>query len=248
MIKFFRHIRKDLLEKNKTGKYLKYAIGEIILVVIGILIALQINNANENRKNSNKELEYLTNIKEEIKQDSLNLGYGWFRNYSKKINSLKRTKDYILGTYIPKDTIQFINDAGYGGIYSRASFNGTSKIYKELLNTGNLSLISNIDIKNQIIEYYERQEFTINYANNIRTEYATYANSFKPFNPKSRDFINKLEIPRILAMIKTEECHSLLNQELAFAFAINSHLERAKSRSYNLHYNIEEFLKNKYSN
>ena len=50
MIKFFRKIRYDLMEKNKTGKYLKYAIGEIILVVIGILIALQINNWNEDRK------------------------------------------------------------------------------------------------------------------------------------------------------------------------------------------------------
>jgi len=43
MIKFFRHIRKNLLMENKTGKYLKYAIGEILLVVIGILIAVQIN-------------------------------------------------------------------------------------------------------------------------------------------------------------------------------------------------------------
>ena len=44
MLKFYRKIRYDLIEKNKTGKYLKYAIGEIILVVIGILIALSINN------------------------------------------------------------------------------------------------------------------------------------------------------------------------------------------------------------
>ena len=50
MIKFFRKIRYHLMEKNKTGKYLKYAIGEIVLVVIGILIALQINNWNEHRK------------------------------------------------------------------------------------------------------------------------------------------------------------------------------------------------------
>ena len=50
MIKFFRHIRKSLLEENKMGKYFKYAIGEIILVVIGILIALQINNWNEGIK------------------------------------------------------------------------------------------------------------------------------------------------------------------------------------------------------
>ncbi|MGB5203859.1 MAG: DUF6090 family protein, partial [Eudoraea sp.] len=50
MIKFFRRIRQSLLTENKIGQYLKYAIGEILLVVIGILIALQINNWNEVKK------------------------------------------------------------------------------------------------------------------------------------------------------------------------------------------------------
>jgi hypothetical protein len=55
MIKLFRKIRQDLLSKGKTGKYLKYAIGEIILVMIGILLALQVNNRNDARKDSIKE-------------------------------------------------------------------------------------------------------------------------------------------------------------------------------------------------
>ena len=55
MIKFFRKIRQNLLMDNKTSKYIKYAIGEILLVVIGILIALSINNWNENKKLTNKE-------------------------------------------------------------------------------------------------------------------------------------------------------------------------------------------------
>jgi hypothetical protein len=50
MINFFEKIRQELLPKGKTGKYLKYAIGEIVLMMIGILLALQINNRNENRK------------------------------------------------------------------------------------------------------------------------------------------------------------------------------------------------------
>jgi len=69
MIKFFRKIRYDLMGKNKTGKYLKYAIGEIILVVIGILIALSINNWNENRKQSISEKEFITSVKNDLKQD-----------------------------------------------------------------------------------------------------------------------------------------------------------------------------------
>ena len=64
MIKFFRKIRYNLMEQNKTGKYFKYAIGEIVLVVIGILIALQINTWNETRKNKAKEMKILINLKQ----------------------------------------------------------------------------------------------------------------------------------------------------------------------------------------
>ena len=73
MIKFFRKIRYDLIEKNKTGKYLKYAIGEIVLVVIGILIALSINNWNENRLKSNKEKIVLSNIHKEFNENKVQL-------------------------------------------------------------------------------------------------------------------------------------------------------------------------------
>ena len=55
MIKFFRHIRQQLLSENKFSKYLIYAIGEIVLVVIGILIALQIGDINEEEKSKNME-------------------------------------------------------------------------------------------------------------------------------------------------------------------------------------------------
>jgi hypothetical protein len=71
MIKFFRKIRYDLMEKNKTGKYLKYAFGEIILVVIGILIALQINNWNEKKNSINQAEKHLETISLNLKDDIL---------------------------------------------------------------------------------------------------------------------------------------------------------------------------------
>lgn len=66
MIKFFRKIRQKLLSENKFSKYLIYAIGEIVLVVIGILIALQINNLNEAKKTRTKEISYLANLKNDL--------------------------------------------------------------------------------------------------------------------------------------------------------------------------------------
>ena len=66
MIKFFRRIRKRFLSENKFTRYLIYAIGEIILVVIGILIALYINNKNESRIENNAEKQYLISLKDEF--------------------------------------------------------------------------------------------------------------------------------------------------------------------------------------
>ncbi len=73
MIKFFRKIRQNLLSESKFGKYLTYAIGEIILVVIGILIALSINNWNEERKNRAFEKEILEQIRANLNKDKIRL-------------------------------------------------------------------------------------------------------------------------------------------------------------------------------
>ncbi|MGK0411870.1 MAG: 3-dehydroquinate synthetase [Polaribacter sp.] len=69
MIKFFRHIRKSLLIENKTGKYFKYAIGEIVLVVIGILIALSLNKWNTQRIEGIKHSKIFENILLDIEKD-----------------------------------------------------------------------------------------------------------------------------------------------------------------------------------
>ncbi|MEH6748623.1 MAG: DUF6090 family protein [Maribacter arcticus] len=66
MIKFFRKIRQRLLTENKFSKYLLYAIGEIVLVVIGILIALQLNNLNEIEKVKDTEVNYLNALHDEF--------------------------------------------------------------------------------------------------------------------------------------------------------------------------------------
>ncbi len=69
MIKFFRKIRQNLLLEGKIGKYLKYAIGEIILVVLGILIALQLNNLNDERKTENLRQVYYKQLLQDFKND-----------------------------------------------------------------------------------------------------------------------------------------------------------------------------------
>lgn len=100
MINFFRKIRHGLMEKNKTGKYLKYALGEILLVVVGILIALQLNNWNEARKKTNEinsiivdfEMELETNI--HTSNRMLRIGYG-LDSLTSKIKQKQITEELI---------------------------------------------------------------------------------------------------------------------------------------------------------
>jgi uncharacterized membrane protein YvbJ len=104
MIKFFRKIRQNLLSEGKTGKpalpagrYLKYAIGEIILVVIGILIALQINNWNERQKLKTQEIEILQNFQNSIKEDLKGL------NHAISINERVKKSMSLLLDYMEED-------------------------------------------------------------------------------------------------------------------------------------------------
>jgi len=94
MIKFFRKIRYDLMEKNKTGKYLKYAIGEIILVVIGILIALQINNWNETSKNEREQIVFLNNLKNDLNNDLIQLDQ-ILKFQKEKLSTVNKLKDQL---------------------------------------------------------------------------------------------------------------------------------------------------------
>ena len=95
MIKFFRKIRQKLLTENKFSKYLIYAIGEIVLVVIGILIALSINNWNENRKQKIITSEYIENLKSDIVQDTIGLN-NLIQTGKDQVKIIENFKAYLL--------------------------------------------------------------------------------------------------------------------------------------------------------
>ena len=150
MIKFFRHIRQNLIMENKTGKYLKYAFGEIVLVVIGILIALQINNWNEDYKNSKKEKGYLINLQQDLIADSLRLtelkidleqavkSKRWFEKIEEGQNIANDSLIFHIN-----NQLDFIND-----------FVPNSSTFDELKNSNGLNLISNPQLKRQIVTLY----------------------------------------------------------------------------------------------
>lgn len=157
MIKIFRKIRQNLLMENKTGKYFKYALGEIILVVIGILIALQINNWNTHRIERSKEDSYLVNLKRDLNNQMQMIE----RNLSGEeyiYNSLSKVKsnfDKHKKFRAVKEDIVLISSMN-----DRYTFTITSPTYTELLSTGNLDLITDKTFKTQMVKYYEDLELT----------------------------------------------------------------------------------------
>jgi hypothetical protein len=150
MINFFRKIRKQLADDNKPLKYMRYAIGEIVLVVIGILIALQINNLNEQRSINRTESEYLANLKDEFTENLQHLET-IFKNRKKTSGDIARLME-LFGTE-PKEVsdeelsklLRSIND------YYSIVFMATTPVFEEIKNSGNLITISNADLRKHLI-------------------------------------------------------------------------------------------------
>jgi len=155
MIKFFRHIRQNLIMENKTGKYLKYAIGEIVLVVIGILIALQINNWNQSNKEKEIEQKYLMNILSDLKnqKDLINTQLEIEQSYYEAAGQI--IKNYQQNNGLIIDSI-FFKHATF--ITSRKTFVITNPTYTDLISSGNINIINNIEIKDKLIKYYQELE------------------------------------------------------------------------------------------
>ena len=150
MIKFFRRIRFDLMKTGKTSKYIKYAIGEIILVVIGILIALSINNWNEARKLNIKETIYLNGLKADLEQSQLAL-----TRVIKKTGRISRNADTLV-TMIKKNT-ETLN-AIQIDTFSRASsgftvFMPSEGVINDIIGSGKLDMIKNNELRKKIASW-----------------------------------------------------------------------------------------------
>ena len=149
MIKFFRKIRYDLMEKNKTGKYLKYAIGEIILVVIGILIALAINNSNTEKNDRVYELKMLAQVVKAIDEDVKHANI-----MLERIDILDSTANYFMT--LSKNNIAYDNTIfrRIFGLNSGTGFQINSGPYQAIKSSG-MDKISNDSLRNVLIDFYD---------------------------------------------------------------------------------------------
>ncbi|PHQ28449.1 DUF6090 family protein [Leeuwenhoekiella nanhaiensis] len=149
MINFFRKIRQNLLSEGKTAKYIKYATGEIVLVVIGILIALQINNWNEGRKLNQEELRLLSEVKSNLETTLINFSRDTLLNTA-SITKMRKIEHYVN------------NDLPYSSELDEAfaTFGQWQSPYPittaySTLKTKGLDNITNKQLRNRIANMYE---------------------------------------------------------------------------------------------
>ena len=163
MIKFFRKIRRKLISESKTGTYLKYAIGEIILVVIGILIALQINNWNIKKQEGKIETANLNALQvefernKELLNEAILLNERIIKGSEKMIQTFRiETLDTISERTIAVNTSEALT--------FEINFAPETGVLSEILNSGDLKLFQNNELKHHLagfpswIERTEQQE------------------------------------------------------------------------------------------
>lgn len=166
MITFLRRIRQNLLSEGKTGKYLKYAIGEIVLVVIGILIALQINNWNEDRRDQKKEQELLLQLQSE------------FQSNLKQLDQKIALRDLMISaSFKLLDYVDHPAKRNNDSILKKLGFTVLSPtfdpIVNDINNSGRIQLIRSTELKeklsrwtSEIVQVTEEEQVWLHYRNN----------------------------------------------------------------------------------
>lgn len=163
MIKLFRKIRQKLLNENKSSAYLLYAVGEIVLVVVGILIALQINNLNELSKQNQQRKTYEESLIIELKSDL----YALNKLDSTSKGQLKLIDNYYSYYKNPNKDINVIIQKMDSISYISLVFNSTAYTIDDIISTGNLSLFSK-EKKEAILKLKNAQEVFEKYRMEVR--------------------------------------------------------------------------------
>ena len=196
MINFFRRIRKKLADDNQFFKYSRYAIGEIVLVVVGILFALQINNWSETEKNKLVEQNYLKEMLEDFEknnQKSQEIIFGIEKSLPPLIGLLEQS---VLES--PTISVDSINIA-FSKINYMPSYSSTDRVYNNLIGSGDLKLIKDSQLKTIMAKYYE----SLYILNLVQTTHESeLVESFQPYIIDYLDFqavsfyrVDDFEIP-----------------------------------------------------
>ena len=169
------------MEKNKTGKYFKYAIGEIILVVIGILIALQINNWNQSQADNKRLNIYKSNLLEDLELDKSRLEQ-CLEFDLKKIDAIDRLIDPLPNFYSDENEPYKLNELLH--TYSLIIHEGT---FISITSGNGMELFKNIGVSSAISTYYSKMKYVKRFEDSYISDH----------HPLFLDFLNKNKNPKL---------------------------------------------------
>jgi hypothetical protein len=238
MIKFFRHIRQRLLNENRFSKYFLYAIGEIFLVVIGILIALQINNWNNKIKDRKLEKQYISGLINDLEIDSISISDIKIVS-DEQVRRKEKLYDYFEGQEFSNDSIAHFFGLQWG---TAVGFNPVTTTVDEMTSTGGISVIQNPDVRKEIIKTY-------NY-------YQHFINGSQAYYERNRGELRKLafRIPRVFDVeslnnaTKPDIIEALKNNELRngilanYAVSVNGELAALQEENQELLKLLNKYL------
>lgn len=164
MLRIFHKIRLQLFKENKVGRYLLYALGEIVLIVIGILIAITIDNNNEERKIRRMEQAYLIGLKSEFEQSKNKLQTLIEVNRQNYLDS-KQIADYISSGSYPNENE--LSKLIFNALSFEIAYNPNNSMLNEVISTGYLKNITNQELRSElaswesVIQGIHRQEATL---------------------------------------------------------------------------------------
>jgi len=191
-----------MLSENKFSKYLIYAIGEIVLVVIGILIALSINNWNDNKKNVKAELNYYNRILDDLEMDKQLI----VQSLEKADKRIDISKELLLeldsGTKSKKYLLNKFLVAIRGDVFVVRDVT-----FKDLISSGNIKLLNDIKIKNSLIQYYSELEnvqtqMKQNRDENLKNIFELFNSSIEFGGTQELEYVNQIIGPEILHTLK----------------------------------------------
>lgn len=224
------------MDNGRIQKYFLYAIGEIILVIIGILAALEINNWNSFRQDRALEKEYLSRMITDLKQDTASLA-----NMIQLADTKRSVIEYILPYLVDKkrevkDSSQFINSFINSTVLGWAHYSVTSSTIEELKSTGHFVLIQNVSLRSWITKYYHDAESVYQRIDTRRGDYPSMADRLFPreeiegedaFDIRD-DLMSK---QNKLDKIRNSELDQLIFGELNLAVFINQRLTDLLNKS-----------------
>ncbi|MGB5402972.1 DUF6090 family protein [Robiginitalea sp.] len=214
------------MEKNKFSKYLLYAIGEIVLVVIGILIALSINSWNQDRIDKKSESQYLQDLKKEIQNNNSVLDYYIKERLPYKIEGLLTAKKYSEENIEIKDTIAFLNKVSKGGMITNGLGILSRNTFNELVSTGNFQIISTDSIKSKVKNYYWGLDADADNVNTYKSDITTFTSGLRPYNSSNPDYISKYDRQEMMIAFRSVEFRKIIDLELSYAYSLENKMDR----------------------